>query len=210
MGIEPLVSATLQGVPPPLRPAVFLDRDGVLNRTTVRGGTPYPPGSVAEVEILPGVPEALARLRARGLPLIVVTNQPDVARGTQSQAVVEEINQVISRRLGVTAVYACYHDNADHCDCRKPKPGMLMRAAREHGLDLPGSFMVGDRWGDVAAGSAAGCETLLVNMPYSECHRCSPDHTVADLAEAAEVILRRLDERSAAPLSPAKEHHRDE
>ena len=190
---------------------MFLDRDGVLNRTTVRGGTPYPPNTVAEVEILPGVPEALDKLRRRGLPLIVVTNQPDVARGTQTQAVVEEINQLIRRRLGVSAVYVCYHDNADQCDCRKPKPGMLMRAAREHGLDLPRSFMVGDRWGDVAAGSAAGCETLLVNMPYSECHRCCPDHTVADLAGAADVILRRLDERSRpTPTSPAKKLHRDE
>jgi D-glycero-D-manno-heptose 1,7-bisphosphate phosphatase len=176
---------------------VFLDRDGVLNRTTVRDGTPYPPASVAEVEVLPGVPEALRRLRERGLPLVVVTNQPDVARGTQTRAVVEEINTFLLRELGLTAVYACYHDNADQCACRKPKAGMLTRAAAEHGIDLRRSFMVGDRWGDVAAGAAAGCETLLVDMPYSQCHRCAPDHKVADLAEAADVILRRLDEVAA-------------
>ena len=192
-------------MPPPLRPAVFLDRDGVLNRTTVRGDTPYPPNSLAEVQILPRVPEALEKLRRRGLPLIVVTNQPDVARGTQTLAVVEEINQFLTRRLGLTAVYTCYHDNADDCDCRKPKPGMLMRAAREHGLDLSRSFMVGDRWGDVAAGATAGCRTLLVNMPYSQCHRCSPDHTVADLAEAADVILRRLDATSPSVPPPRPE-----
>jgi D-glycero-D-manno-heptose 1,7-bisphosphate phosphatase len=178
---------------PQPRPAVFLDRDGVLNRTTVRGDTPYPPNSVAEVEVLPGVLDALRRLRERGLPLIVVTNQPDVARGTQRQEVVEEINNYLLRELRLTAVYACYHDNADDCACRKPKPGMLTRAAAEHDVDLRRSFMVGDRWGDVAAGAAAGCETLMIDMPYSQCHRCTPDHKVADLAEAAEIILRRLD-----------------
>jgi len=183
-------------VPTTLRPAVFLDRDGVLNRTTVRGDTPYPPNTLAEVEILPGVPDALDALRARGLPLIVVTNQPDVARGTQTREVVEQINQFLMRRLHIDAVYTCCHDNGDDCACRKPKPGMLMRAADEHGIDLSRSFMVGDRWGDVAAGAAAGCETILVNMPYSQCHRCSPDHKVADLREAADVILRRLDESS--------------
>jgi len=181
---------------PPLRRAVFLDRDGVLNRTAVRDGVPCPPGTLAEVEILPGVAEALQQLRRRGLPLIVVTNQPDVARGTQVRDVVEGINQLLTRRLGLDAVYTCYHDNADDCACRKPKPGMLMRAAAEHCIDLSASFMVGDRWGDVAAGAGAGCETILVNMPYSQCHRCSPDHTVADLREAVEVILRRLDETS--------------
>jgi D-glycero-D-manno-heptose 1,7-bisphosphate phosphatase len=186
-----------------LRPAVFLDRDGVLNRTTVRGGTPYPPALVAEVEILPGVEEALRRLRERGLPLIVVTNQPDVARGTQTQQAVEEINQYLARRLGVTAVYTCCHDDADDCACRKPRPGMLTRAASEHGIDLRRSFMVGDRWGDIAAGTAAGCTTLLIDMPYSQCHRCSPDFKVADLSEAAEIILRRLDEAIASASPPA-------
>jgi transaldolase len=176
-----------------LRPAVFLDRDGVLNRTAVRGGTPHPPASVAEVEVLPGVEAALRKLRERGLPLIVVTNQPDVARGTQRQSVVEEINATLSRRLGLTAVYACYHDNADECTCRKPKPGMLRRAAEEHGIDLRRSFMVGDRWGDVAAGAAAGCRTFLIDMPYSQCERCSPDFKVADLSEAADMILTELD-----------------
>jgi transaldolase len=183
-----------------LRPAVFLDRDGVLNRTAVRDGTPYPPSMVDEVEVLPGVEAALRKLRDRGLPLIVVTNQPDVARGTQTRAVVEQINDFLARRLGVTAVYTCYHDNADDCACRKPRPGMLTRAAEEHGIDLRRSFMVGDRWGDVAAGAAAGCTTILIDLPYSQCHRCTPDHKVADLAAAADIILAELPEPS--PMTP--------
>ena len=172
-----------------LRPAVFLDRDGVLNRTTVRGCTPFPPNNLSEVEILPGVEDALRRLRDRGLPLVVVTNQPDVARGTQKQSVVEEINRSLARRLGITAVYTCYHHNPHGCACRKPKAGMLTRAAEELGIDLRHSYMVGDRWGDVAAGAAAGCRTFLIDMPYSQCHRCAPDYKVANLAEAVDVIL---------------------
>jgi transaldolase len=183
-----------------LRPAVFLDRDGVLNRTAVRDGTPYPPASLDEVEVLPGVEDALRKLRDRGLPLIVVTNQPDVARGTQTRATVEQINDALARRLGVTAVYTCYHDTADDCECRKPKPGMLTRAAAEHGIDLRRSFMVGDRWGDVAAGAAAGCTTLLIDLPYSQCHRCTPDYKVANLAAAADIILEQLPESS--PMTP--------
>ena len=174
-------------------PAVFLDRDGVINRTTVRDGTPYPPARAEDVEVLPGVPAALKRLARRGLPLIVVTNQPDVARGTQTRDEVEWINALLARELPeITAFYVCYHDNKDGCDCRKPGPGMLKQAAAEHGIDLRRSFLVGDRWSDVVAGAAVGCQTLLLDVPYSHCHRCTPDHVVADLPEAAERILSLL------------------
>jgi D-glycero-D-manno-heptose 1,7-bisphosphate phosphatase len=175
-----------------LRPAVFLDRDGVINRTTVRGTTPYPPNSVAEVEILPGVADAMRSLAELGLPLIVITNQPDVARGTQEKRIVEQINALLKSSLPITATYTCYHDNADDCDCRKPKAGLLFRAAEEHGIDLARSFMVGDRWSDVVAGAAAGCKTFLIDLPYSQGHRCTPDYTIADLPEAAERIVALL------------------
>jgi len=175
------------------RSAVFLDRDGVLNRTTVRDGTPFPPMAVEEVEVLSGVAESLKRLAGHGLPLIVVTNQPDVARGTQTRERVEQINARLARELPMlTAFYVCYHDNKEGCDCRKPGPGMLKQAAAEHGIDLARSFMVGDRWSDVVAGAAVGCKTFLFDVPYSQCHRCTPDHVVADLSEAAERILSLL------------------
>lgn len=176
------------------RPAVFLDRDGVINRTIVRGGTPCPPMAVNEVEILPGVSDALKSLADKGLPLIVVTNQPDVARGAQTRETVEQINALIHGRLPMlTAFYVCYHDNADKCQCRKPGPGMLIRASVDHDIDLLRSFMVGDRWSDVVAGAAVGCKTFLFDVPYSQCQRCTPDHLVADLTEAAERILSLLD-----------------
>jgi D-glycero-D-manno-heptose 1,7-bisphosphate phosphatase len=172
------------------RPAVFLDRDGVLNRTVVRDGVPHPPDTAAEVEILPGVGEALARLVERRLPLIVVTNQPDVARGAQTRDEVERINQHVGKQLGLTAFHVCFHDTPDNCACRKPKPGLLMEAARAYNIDLRRSFMVGDRWSDVAAGQAAGCRTLLIDLPYSQSGRCSPDARVKDLGEAVDQILK--------------------
>ena len=187
--------ATTSPLRPNARPGVFLDRDGVINRTTVRGSTPYPPQTVEELEILPGVDEALQRLSRKDLPLVVVTNQPDVARGTQRREVVEQINLSLKQRLPIVAVYTCYHDNADRCDCRKPKSGLLRQAAAEHGIDLSRSYMVGDRWSDIAAGAEAGCRTLLIDLPYSQCERCTPDHKVADLPEAAEIILRELEMR---------------
>lgn len=176
------------GVDPVVQRAAFLDRDGVLNRLSVRDGAFRPPANVREVEILPGVTEALALLVARGLVLLGVTNQPDVARGTQSRAVVEEINRHLLSRLPLQAMLTCYHDDADGCPCRKPRPGLLLHGADEYGIDLGRSFMVGDRWSDIVAGGAAGCLTFLVDAPYNERQRCQPHYVVADLGEAARRI----------------------
>jgi D-glycero-D-manno-heptose 1,7-bisphosphate phosphatase len=175
-----------------VKPAVFLDRDGVINRTIVVDGVPHPPQSVEQVEILFGVPEALAKLSQLGLPLVVVTNQPDVARGTQTREAVEQINDFLRARLPLTEICTCFHDGPDNCSCRKPKPGLLIDAARSYNIDLRRSFMVGDRWSDVVAGRAAGCTTLLIELPYSKAHKCSPDFRVGDLTEAAEIIVREL------------------
>jgi D-glycero-D-manno-heptose 1,7-bisphosphate phosphatase len=175
-----------------MRRAVFLDRDGVLNRTSVRDGVPYPPADAEEVEVLAGVPEALILLEQHRLLLIVITNQPDVARGIQTRATVERINQRLREQLPLDAILTCYHDTADGCDCRKPRPGMLIQAADMYGIDLRHSFMVGDRWSDVAAGQAAGCRTFLLDVPYNQRHLCTPDYMAASLLEAAKEIVRLL------------------
>ncbi len=181
-----------------LRAAVFLDRDGVLNRVFVREGVTHPPANVAEFALLPGVTDTVWRLHAAGFALIVVTNQPDVARGRQTREGVEAIHACLREQLPMLDVLACYHDNGDGCACRKPKPGLLLEAAERWQLDLPRSFLVGDRWSDVVAGQAAGCRTILVETPYSGRTRCQPDHCARDLAEAAEWILTQKRE--------AKEH----
>ncbi len=149
-------------------PAVFLDRDGVINRAVVRDGRPYPPARLEDVEILSGAIFSIQRLAERGYVLIGITNQPDVARGTQSREVVESINAMILSRLPLREIFVCYHDNNDNCDCRKPKPGLILRAADKYGLDLSQSWMVGDRWKDIAAGRAAGLKTIFVDYHYAE------------------------------------------
>ncbi len=171
------------------RRAVFLDRDGVLNRAVVREGRPYPPTSVAEVEILPGVVEALRELKEAGFVLIVVSNQPDVARGTASKDMVEAINAYLCEYLPVDRFITCYHDGSDGCDCRKPRPGMLLAGAREFNIDLAESFMVGDRWRDVDAGIAAGCKTIFIDYGYDEKHPQTCDYRVLSTQEAATTIL---------------------
>jgi D-glycero-D-manno-heptose 1,7-bisphosphate phosphatase len=169
--------------------AVFLDRDGVLNRARVVDGKPLSPSSVQELKLLPGVEDACRRLHDAGLLLIVVTNQPDVARGTQSPAAVEALNRALSSRLPLDEIRVCLHDDADECECRKPAPGMLLDAAREHGIDLEHSVMVGDRWRDVEAGRRAGCKTVFIDSGYSERPPEAPDLIVRQLGEAVPWIL---------------------
>lgn len=170
------------------RRAVFLDRDGVLNRTRVVAGKPYPPETLAAFELLPGVIQACRELHAAGFLLIVATNQPDVGRGTQDRAVVEAMHEELRRLLPLHAIEVCY-DAGEPSDFLKPAPGMLLRAALEHQVDLSSSFMVGDRWKDVECGRSAGCTTLFVDCGYAERLRSLPDFTVSNLPEAAKLIL---------------------
>jgi D-glycero-D-manno-heptose 1,7-bisphosphate phosphatase len=173
-----------------LRRAVFFDRDGVLNEAIVRAGIPHPPATLSDLHVAAGAADVVRAVRDAGWLAIVVTNQPDVARGATTLERVDAINAEIVERLRVDAIYTCPHDDADGCDCRKPKPGLLQRAARDHGIDLAASFMVGDRAKDVACGRAAGCTTIFLDHGYAET-RGNPgaDRTVKTLAAAALVIL---------------------
>jgi D-glycero-D-manno-heptose 1,7-bisphosphate phosphatase len=175
-----------------MRPGVFLDRDGVLIGGKLRDGKPHAAASVAECRLLPGVRPALDRLKAAGLPLAVVTNQPDVRTGEIPRAAVEEIHAHLRHELPLDAIMTCFHVDADNCMCRKPKPGMLRDAAAALRLDVKHSFMVGDRWRDVSAGAAVGCTTILIGGGYGEHFPVAPDHRVADMKTAANVILAAL------------------
>jgi D-glycero-D-manno-heptose 1,7-bisphosphate phosphatase len=175
-----------------MRRAVFLDRDGVINRALEHESKPYPPTSLAEFEILPEVPGACAKLKAAGFLLIVATNQPDVGRGTLNQDIVEKIHAHMTAHLPIDRVEVCFHagKSLSDCDCRKPKPGMLLRAARDLQIDLAQSWMVGDRWRDIDCGRAAGCKTILIDRHYAEALKQKPDFSAGNLAEAADIILR--------------------
>ena len=175
-----------------LVPAVFLDRDGVINRALERDARPYPPTSLAEFEILPEVPAACAKLKAAGFLLVVATNQPDVGRGTLAKEVVEKIHAHMMAQLPIDRVEVCFHPGkgVSDCDCRKPKPGMLLRAANELGIDLAQSWMVGDRWRDIDCGHAAGCKTIFIDRGYAEELKQKPDFSARNLGGAADIILR--------------------
>ena len=171
------------------RRAVFLDRDGVINRAMVRNGKPYPPDTLEALEILPGVADALQKLRAAGFLNIVVTNQPDVATGKQRRKVIDAMHEQLFRELPLDAVKVCYHVEADNCSCRKPRPGMLLDAAGEFGIDLRKSFLVGDRWRDIAAAQAAGCRAFFIDFAYGEQKPDIPYVTVESLPDAVAAIL---------------------
>jgi D-glycero-D-manno-heptose 1,7-bisphosphate phosphatase len=171
------------------RPAVFLDRDGVINRAFIRDGMPFPPQSLQDLEILPGVSDALIALKSQGYLVIVVTNQPDVARGTSSKEAIDGIHRRLEDELAIDAIMTCFHDDSDECACRKPKPGLLLQAARDLAIDLSASFMVGDRWRDMEAGKRAGCRTFFVDRSYLEPRPVEYDFRVGSLIEASTMIL---------------------
>ncbi len=170
--------------------AVFLDRDGVINRALVKDGRPYPPRDLQGVEIIPGVHTALQKLKSHGFILIVVTNQPDVGRGVTPITLVEAINKYLGRELPIDKFLVCYHDDADNCLCRKPKPGMLFEAARAFDIDLNQSYLIGDRWRDVEAGINAGCKTIFIDYGYNEKQPENADFVVKSIDEVVEIILK--------------------
>jgi D-glycero-D-manno-heptose 1,7-bisphosphate phosphatase len=175
------------------RAAVFFDRDGTLIWAPAVDGRPGSIRSVDELELEEGAAEGCAALRGAGYLLVMVTNQPEIARGTVTREAVDAMHERIRELLPLDDVRMCPHDDADDCPCRKPKPGMLFDAARELDIDLRRSFMVGDRWKDVEAGQRAGCRTVFLDRQYSEPMPVRPDATVRDLGEAIAWILEQTD-----------------
>jgi D-glycero-D-manno-heptose 1,7-bisphosphate phosphatase len=174
-----------------LNKAVFLDRDGVINRPVIIDGRPYPPRTVTDFEILPGVHRACVDLKNAGYLLVVVTNQPDVGRSILKKEVVEAIHETMVRLLPIDRVEVCYHAGAEfgeECECRKPRSGMVFVAAERLAIDLARSFMVGDRWRDVECGWNAGCRTVFIDWGYQESLKHQPDYRAGDLLEAAKLI----------------------
>lgn len=179
-----------------MKRAVFLDRDGVLNRSIVRDGRPYAPTRLEDFTLIADVPAAVSRLREAGFLAIVVTNQPDLATGKQNSQTLAEMHRRLRAWVAVDDIRVCRHTDTELCDCRKPKPGMLVAAAQDYGIDLAHSYMIGDRWRDIAAGQAAGCMTIFVDCGYNEPRPDGPDAIVADLSQAADWILLRENENA--------------
>ena len=171
------------------RRAVFLDRDGVLNKAIVRNGKAYSPRSKEEFIIVNGVAEAVATLRRAAFKVFVVTNQPDIARGELAQADLDWMTEKILTETNVDEILVCPHDDQHGCTCRKPAPGMLIECSKKWGIDLQKSYMVGDGWKDMEAGKKAGCKCLLIDAEYNK--GVSTDWHANSLVEAVKIILRR-------------------
>jgi D-glycero-D-manno-heptose 1,7-bisphosphate phosphatase len=172
------------------RKAVFLDRDGVIVVPEFREGRSFAPVRLQDYCFYPEVLAALSRLKAAGYVLVVVTNQPEVGRGLIAEEVLTEMHRRLHATFPVDLIKVCRHTAADGCNCRKPKPGMLLEAASEFGISLPDSYMIGDRATDVEAGRAAGCRTVFVDLGYtSELKPGRASFTVSSIGQAADVIL---------------------
>jgi len=168
-------------------PAVFLDRDGVLNHIVWRHGKPSSPHKFSEFMIVHDSQETLKQLKQLGYLRIVITNQPDYRRGLVSKQVIESMHTYLMENLELNAIYTCFHDNQDHCLCRKPKPGAIFQAAIDHQIDLCQSYMIGDREVDIQAGQRAGCKTIWLDNGYD---KADATHHITQLYEAVSIISR--------------------
>jgi D-glycero-D-manno-heptose 1,7-bisphosphate phosphatase len=174
-----------------IRRAVFLDRDGVINRAEILDGKPYPPRRIQDFVILPEVAEACAMFKQHGFLLVVATNQPDVGRGAQTRENVEAMHRILEQQLPIDRIEVCYDAGDAPSVYRKPAPGMLIRVAVDWNVDLHSSFMVGDRWRDIDCGNAAGCTAVLIDHGYNETLRSQPAHRTSNLLDAARWICHR-------------------
>jgi D-glycero-D-manno-heptose 1,7-bisphosphate phosphatase len=172
-----------------LHKAIFFDRDGVINVAKILNGRPHPPKNLSELVITPGAKEVIQKLKNAGYKIIVITNQPDVARGCVTKEQVEEINNFLMSSLNVDIFKVCYHDDADKCECRKPLPGLIIESAKEYNLDLQRSYVIGDRWKDIAAGVAVGCKTIFIDYKYREIKPENPDYITDSLDMVVNIIL---------------------
>ncbi len=169
--------------------AVFLDRDGVLNYSIIRANKPFPPQTLEEFKIYEDAFEALKKLKKWGFNLIVATNQPDIARNHQTPDVVETMHQKLIDKLPLDSIKMCTDETSSDY---KPLPGMLLKSAKEFGLNLKESYMIGDRWRDIGAGVNAGCyKTILLDRNYNEKMIFNPDYICNTLTQATDYIIKQ-------------------
>ena len=168
---------------------VFLDRDGILNTSVIVNNKPFAPKSVSDLIITPNIKSKLTKLKSNGILLIVITNQPDVSRGTATRESVDQINKALQDYLPLDEIYVCFHDNSDNCKCRKPKPGNIINASKKYNIDLDKSFMIGDRRGDVQAGNSVGLTTIFVDYNYSEEKPLDSNYIVETVPDALDIAI---------------------
>ena len=176
--------------------AIFLDRDGVINKIIIKNGLPFSPPSFDQFEILPGVKESILKLKKLNFLCLVVTNQPDVLRGKIEKETVIKMNNYIKHEIKLDDIFVCYHDDHDSCKCRKPKPGLLLEACKKWDINLKKSYMIGDRWKDIEAGRSAGCKTIFIDCNYKETKPRNPNFTSDSLLNSVHIIEKLQDKKN--------------
>ena len=171
-----------------MKKAVFLDRDGVINKAIVKNGIPAAPSLLGELKILPGVKESILKLKKLNFVCIIVTNQPDVSRGKINKNTVIKMNNFLKKKIKLDDIFVCYHDDKDNCNCRKPKPGLLLQASKKWDVDFKKSFIIGDRWRDIQAGEKVGCKTIYLDYNYKDIKPKNPDFITHKLLNAVYII----------------------
>ena len=170
-----------------MRRAIFLDRDGTLNKAFIKNGLPFSPSSFSEFEILPGIKESILRLKKLNFVCLVVTNQPDVSRGKIKKNVVIKMNRLLKSKIKLDDIFVCYHDDRDNCECRKPKPGLIFQAAKKWNIELQESYMIGDTWKDGETARNANVDFFLLekdyNLDYSANHRINKIKDISQLMD---------------------------
>ena len=172
--------------------AIFLDRDGVVNKAIVKNGIPYPPKKLNDLFLYPEINDIISTLKKVGYFIIIVTNQPDVRRGIQKKEIVEKILKIVKLKLNIDSIYTCYHDNHDNCECRKPKSGLLLQASYDFNLDLSKCWLIGDRWKDIDAGQNVVCKTIFIDHNYSERKPYKPTYIVKKHNQITSIIVSNI------------------
>jgi|TARA_B100002003_G_scaffold121440_1_gene112113 D-glycero-D-manno-heptose 1,7-bisphosphate phosphatase len=178
-----------------MKKAAFLDRDGVINRAIIKDGKPLSPNTLNELEILPGVIQSITKLKKLNFVCLVVTNQPNVSRKKIDKNSVIQMNNFLKNEIPLDDFFVCYHDDKDNCDCRKPKPGLLLKAGKKWDVDFKKSFMIGDRWRDIEAGKNVGCKTIFLDYKYSETKPKNPSFVSDTLLNAVHIIEKHIYEK---------------
>jgi D-glycero-D-manno-heptose 1,7-bisphosphate phosphatase len=167
---------------------VFWDRDGVINYPVIINNVSHPPDCVEHLRLVFGIRQLMDKICKMGFLNIVFTNQPDWKRKLQTKEDIEKINNAIIEYLPLDDLFTCFHDNYDNCECRKPKPGMLLEAQKKYSIDFSHSWVVGDMPTDIEAGKAVGCKTILVDNGFKFSKPCSPDYIVKSIEEIEDII----------------------
>ena len=174
-----------------MKKAIFLDRDGVLSKTSLVNGKSFAPRNLRDFKLYSDSTQSVKKLKSIGFMVFVVTNQPDVGKKLISRSTLEQMHNKLKKKTHVDGIYVCVHRQDENCYCRKPNPGMILDAAKKHHIDWKKSFVVGDRASDIEAGQKANCRTIFLKKKYYENAPTKQEATFLNLREATNYILKQ-------------------